>query len=318
MARIWNKYPYTDFHELNLSWVIDKITDFEARLTDVEEDVAELKTRMTAVEGRITAAEGTITQHTSQIGALQTDNTSNKNRLTALENADIQAASMLEGVSSVQAANTTVTVNFSAATYANGARTAGTDSATIPAATISAAGVMLPGDRQKMEKMTLSGDDIIFAGTARGDDPTNNSDFATKGYVDSLAITGSASVSLAISGTVHWMEGLTQVDYDSFKLYTYGKVAQIKTWISHTLDSERSYGTSMFTIHIPEEYAGDIYENVTCYNETDGSLVPCRLQGFANDAVGSGTVNMTLVPLVTVPANKKIVAYIGCTYLITG
>ena len=53
---IWNKYPYTDFHEHNLSWVIDKITDFEARLTDVEEDVADLKTRMTSVEGRMTTA----------------------------------------------------------------------------------------------------------------------------------------------------------------------------------------------------------------------------------------------------------------------
>ena len=318
MARVWNHYPYTDFHELDMSWCIDKITEFEARLTDVEEDVADLKTRMTSIEGRMTTAEERIAQHDSDIAGLSSSVSGIRNRVTALENADIQDAAMLESVSSVEAGNAAVTVNFSAATYADGVKTAGTDAAVIPAATNSAAGVMLPGDRQLLNKMTIVGDDVVFSGTARGDDPTNNSDFATKGYVDSLAITGSAAVSLAISGTVHWQEGITQVDYDSFKLYTYGKVAQIKTWISHTLDSERSYGTAMFNIHIPEEYAGDLYENLTCYNETDGTLIPCRVQGFANDAQGSGTVNMTVIPLITVSAGKKVVAYFGCTYLITG
>lgn len=318
MARIWNKYPYTDFHELNLSWVIDKITDFEARLADVEEDVADLKTRMTSIEGRMTTAEERIARHDSDIAGLSSAVGGLRDRVTTLENADIQDAAMLASVSSVEAGNGSVTVNFSAATYNNGVKTAGTDAAVIPAATTSAAGVMYPGDRQLLNKMTIVGDDVVFSGTARGDDPTNNSDFATKGYVDSLAITGSAEVSVAISGTAHWKEGLTQVDHDSFTLYTYGKVAQIKSWISHTLDEDRSYGAAMFNIHIPAEYEGSLYENLTCYNETDGTLIPCRIQGFANDAQGTGTINMTVIPLVTVPAGKKVVAYFGCTYLITG
>lgn len=32
----WNNYPYTDFHELNLSWVIDKIMEVEKTVKDFE------------------------------------------------------------------------------------------------------------------------------------------------------------------------------------------------------------------------------------------------------------------------------------------
>lgn len=319
MARIWNKYPYTDFHELNLSWVIDKITDFEARLVSVEEDVADLKTRMTSVEGRITTAEERIARHDSDIAGLSSAVGGIRDRVTTLENADIQGAAMLESVSSVEAGNAYVTLNFSAAEYNEGEKTAGTDSAVIPAATNSKAGVMLPGEKAKLDLMNILDGDIVFSGTARGSDPTNNADFATKQYVDSMAITGSAEVNRVINNTVHWKEGLTQVDTDSFIMWTYGKVAQVRTTITHILDSERSYGSAMFTCSgIPVEYAGSIYENLTAYNETDGTLIPCRVQGFANDPGSSTTCNITIIPLVTVPAGKKITIFLGFAYLILG
>ena len=34
-----NKYPYSDFHELNLDWVIAKITEFDKKLDDYEDTV---------------------------------------------------------------------------------------------------------------------------------------------------------------------------------------------------------------------------------------------------------------------------------------
>ena len=34
-----NKYPYLDFHELNLDWVIEKITEFDKKLEEYEDTV---------------------------------------------------------------------------------------------------------------------------------------------------------------------------------------------------------------------------------------------------------------------------------------
>ena len=194
MARFWNKYPYTDFNELNIGWCVDKITDFEARVTSVEEDVAALKVRATALETRMTTAEERIARHEQDIRGLSTAVGEIRDRVTTLENADIQDAAMLASVSSVEAGNASVTVNFSAAAYADGVKTAGTDAAVIPAASSSAAGVMLPGEKAKLAPISVSGNDVTFAGTVAGSAPSANNDFATKQYVDNLAITGSAAV----------------------------------------------------------------------------------------------------------------------------
>lgn len=195
MARLFNNlYPYTDFHELNIGWCIQKITDFEARVTSVEADVAALKVRATTLETRMTTAEERIARHEQDIRGLSTAVGEIRDGVTALENADIQDASMLEGVSSVEAGNASVTVNFSAAAYADGEKTAGTDVAVIPAASSSAAGVMLPGEKAKLAPINVNGNDVTFAGKVAGSAPSANNDFATKQYVDNLAITGSAAV----------------------------------------------------------------------------------------------------------------------------
>ena len=36
---MYNKYPYLDFHELNLDWVIAKITEFDKKLDEYEDTV---------------------------------------------------------------------------------------------------------------------------------------------------------------------------------------------------------------------------------------------------------------------------------------
>lgn len=212
MARIWNKYPYTDFHELNLSWVIDKITDFEARLTDVEEDVADLKTRMTSVEGRMTTAEERIARHDSDIAGLSSAVGGIRDRVTTLENADIQGAAMLESVSSVEAGNASVTVNFSAAAYNDGEKTAGTDSAVIPAATSNAAGVMLPAQKKKLDIFNVVDGNAEFSGRVSGSMPSGDNDFATKAYIDDIVITGESA---AYSESMYYF----QVDADPSRVH---------------------------------------------------------------------------------------------------
>lgn len=318
MARFWNKYPYTDFHELNIGWCVDKITDFEARVTSVEEDVAALKVRATALEARMSAAENKLTQHTSQISALETSSSSHETRIQALENADIQDAAMLEGVSSVEAGNASVTVNFSAAAYADGAKTAGTDAAVIPAATVSKAGVMLPGEKAKLAPISVNGNDVTFAGKVAAGSPSAAGDLTTKAYVDSLAISGSATVDNAVAeGTVHWTEGNIQVEYDQFSLKTYGKVAQIRSWIDHTLTANHLRGTSLFNVHIPIQYRGSLYENLIVWDKTAAAPIPCHLQGWSADAPGSGTVEAEIIPQVNVTSGHEIEVYFGSVYLIT-
>ena len=223
MARFWNKYPYTDFHELDIGWCVDKITDFEARLTDVEEDVAALKVRATALETRMSATEERIARHEQDIHGLSTTVGNLGTRVTTLENADIQDAAMLESVSSVEAGNASVTVNFSAAAYADGVKTAGTDAAVIPAATSSKAGVMLPGEKAKLAPISVSGNDVTFAGTVAGSAPSANNDFATKQYVDNLAITGSA----AVTNTEYQLQsdhGTPSQGAHDNRIYRYGSV----------------------------------------------------------------------------------------------
>ena len=224
MARLFNNlYPYTDFHELNIGWCVEKITDFEARVTSVEEDVAALKVRATALETRMTTAEERIARHEQDIRGLSTAVGNLGTRVTTLENADIQDANMLESVSSVEAGNASVTVNFSAAAYADGVKTAGTDAAVIPAASSSAAGVMLPGEKAKLAPISVSGNDVTFAGTVAGSSPSANNDFATKQYVDNLAITGSAAVTHT-EYTLQSDHGTPSQGAHDNRIYRYGSV----------------------------------------------------------------------------------------------
>ena len=336
MARLFtNRYPYTDFHELNISWCLEKITEFEARVTSVEEDVAALKVRATALETRMSAAENKLTQHTAQISALETSSSSHETHIQALENADIQDADMLEGVSSVQAGNASVTVNFSAAAYADGAKTAGTDQAVIPAATNNAAGVMLPEDKAKLTKFTFNGNDLqlpgdlsvngdivadggSFSGPVAAGSPVAAGDLATKAYVDSMAISGSATVDTAVAeGSVRWREGNSNVEYNQFSVKTYGKVAQIRSWITHTLTSNHLKGTALFNVHIPEQYKGSFYENLILWDKTAAAPVPCHLQGWSADGAGSGTVGAEIIPEINVTSGHELEVYIGAVYLIT-
>lgn len=39
MSNFFNTYPYTDFHELNLDWILSKIKELETRLDNISDDI---------------------------------------------------------------------------------------------------------------------------------------------------------------------------------------------------------------------------------------------------------------------------------------
>lgn len=69
MSRFTNTYPYTDFHELNLDWVIDKIKEYENAIEGLKEEIlsettsyidSELTTRLAGYQQQIDDLESDL------------------------------------------------------------------------------------------------------------------------------------------------------------------------------------------------------------------------------------------------------------------
>lgn len=100
MANFFNhKYPYTDFHELNLDWflaefkkLIDELDALKVRMTNAEADIDTLQAQMTNVMQRITSLESDVTdifEHLDNIDEVQarilTDLSEQLNRIISIE-----------------------------------------------------------------------------------------------------------------------------------------------------------------------------------------------------------------------------------------
>lgn len=91
----YNKYPYTDFHELNLDWllsnyqaIIDKLNDTIAWCNVHQGEYEEAIERLTAVENEINTFEQQITEAFNQ---LQIDLTAEVNQLIDETKAELEA-----------------------------------------------------------------------------------------------------------------------------------------------------------------------------------------------------------------------------------
>lgn len=91
----YNKYPYTDFHELNLDWllsnyqaIIDKLNDTISWCNTHQSEYEEAIARLTAVENEINTFE---TEINNRFAALQTSLTNEVNQLIQQTEAELDA-----------------------------------------------------------------------------------------------------------------------------------------------------------------------------------------------------------------------------------
>ena len=67
----FNKYPYTNFEQLNLDWLMDKISGFDKRITDCETTVAAMDERVTNCENDISSLTDRVNTAEDDIDALE-------------------------------------------------------------------------------------------------------------------------------------------------------------------------------------------------------------------------------------------------------
>lgn len=222
----FNKYPYTDFHELNADWVINQTKGLLDRMDSVEETVNAFESRVSTLETKMTTAEGNI-------ASLQAATTNAAGRIAALEGADIQDAAVLSDMTGVSASSDSVEIGFRKDTFTDGNRASTeSDVATIPAATTSAAGVMTPEDKEKLLAYHLDNDDhATFSNPVAGPSPVGSNDYTTKAYVDNLAISGQAEASKGTAiATADWTGGAADPSDMSQMNLTYRLYGSIKSY----------------------------------------------------------------------------------------
>lgn len=81
----FHKYPYTNFEQLNLDWLMEHVGAFDDRLNQVEATVTDLNTRVDSVESDVTALQGRMTDAEGDILSLNGRVTTNENDISDLK-----------------------------------------------------------------------------------------------------------------------------------------------------------------------------------------------------------------------------------------
>ena len=193
-----NKYPYTDFHELNLSWVISTVSDLIQKVDD-------LTVLVNSYENRVRTLETTTADLSSRMTAEEAKSAGFERRIGALEGADIMEAEMISGIGPTSRNASFVTIPYTKATYTDGAKTEAASNLAIEKATDSLCGVMVPEQKKKLDVFSIDNNgNATFSGRVAVGSPVGNKDATTKEYVDNMAISGSASPSTVANIINSW------------------------------------------------------------------------------------------------------------------
>lgn len=81
----FNKYPYTNFEQLNLDHLMSEVGTFDARIRSCEEKVTELDSTVQGFDGRLTQAEDDISDIKPRLATAEDDIDSLENRVGTAE-----------------------------------------------------------------------------------------------------------------------------------------------------------------------------------------------------------------------------------------
>ena len=68
-GNFFNEYPYTDFHELNLDWILSKMRELEERVVNIKEDILALAKAYTDEQCAI--VQGNLNTLTADVNAFK-------------------------------------------------------------------------------------------------------------------------------------------------------------------------------------------------------------------------------------------------------
>ena len=114
-----HKYPYTDFHELNLDWflgefkvIMDRVDAIDARLTQAEADIDELQAEVLDLNERVEALSEALDILTNRVDNAEEDIATLQNRLTLAEGS---ISNLLSRMTEVETAVASVTARVTTA-----------------------------------------------------------------------------------------------------------------------------------------------------------------------------------------------------------
>lgn len=247
----WNKYPQTNFHELNADWIISKINELTSTVEEYTEVVNAMDSRVSALESgqtalstRVSTAESNIGQMMDDMEQMNTRILSHAGEILALQNAAIQDARMIRSIDLPDRDAESAGFNYTVDQYTDGVKSTETEQFTMWGATESLAGCLEAADKVKLNKMTASGNDITFAGKVKSSSaPAAGSDLTNKTYVDSLAIAGAVPDNLTKSELdASWTASQGTLGSNDARARRYGYLMQLTAGATITLTGSGTIG----------------------------------------------------------------------------
>lgn len=104
----FNKYPYTDFHELNADWVINQTKSLLDRIDAAEAAVEAMESRVSTLEGQMTTAQNNILGLQASVNSLDSRLDTQEGKMTSVEADLVEFDQHIDGLEAMNIRDMTV------------------------------------------------------------------------------------------------------------------------------------------------------------------------------------------------------------------